>query len=161
MANFGPLTAEICRRFGAPQQISTGFASWLSLLQRRRQPEANQTLHSAGTLYIHFRGLLPSDGILPGAKFTLRPGLAFSYVGSITARHSSSEHTLAKLCGMVQGMELRNFRRGRHIYSARRPSRWASAQISSFLSVGQFVRSACSLFVLINFCGTVGLLSLL
>jgi len=25
----------------------------------------------------------------------------------------------AKLCGMVQGMELRNFRRGRHLYSAR------------------------------------------
>jgi len=29
MANFGPLVAEIVRYFGAPQQISTGFASWL------------------------------------------------------------------------------------------------------------------------------------
>ena len=27
MVNFGPLTAEICGEFGAPQQISTGFAS--------------------------------------------------------------------------------------------------------------------------------------
>ena len=44
----------------------------------------------AGTLYIHFRGLLPSDGMLLGAKFTLRPSLAFSYIGSVTARHSSS-----------------------------------------------------------------------
>jgi len=44
----------------------------------------------AGTLYIHFRGLLPPDGILPGAKFTLRPSFAFSYIGSVTARHSSS-----------------------------------------------------------------------
>ena len=28
MVNFGPLTAEICWRVWAPQQISTGFASW-------------------------------------------------------------------------------------------------------------------------------------
>jgi len=35
----------------------------------------------------------------------------------------------AKLCGVVQGMELRNFLRGRHLYSAGRPSRWASAHI--------------------------------
>jgi len=44
----------------------------------------------AGTLYIHFRRLLPPDGILPGAKCTLRPSLALSYIGSVTARHSSS-----------------------------------------------------------------------
>ena len=35
----------------------------------------------------------------------------------------------ARLCGVVQGMELRNFRRRRHLYSAGRPSRWASAHI--------------------------------
>jgi len=29
-------------------------------------------------------------GILPGAKFTLHPSLAFSYTGSVTAWHSSS-----------------------------------------------------------------------
>ena len=46
----------------------------------------------AGTLYIHFWGLLPPNGILPGAKFTLHPSLAFSYIGSITARHSRSGH---------------------------------------------------------------------
>jgi len=44
----------------------------------------------AGTLYIHFWGLLPPDGILPRAKFTLCPSLALSYIGSVTARHSSS-----------------------------------------------------------------------
>jgi len=43
-----------------------------------------------GTLYIHIWGLLPPGGILPYAKFTLRPSLVFSYVGSIIARHSSS-----------------------------------------------------------------------
>ena len=44
----------------------------------------------AGTLYIHFWGLLPANGILPAAKFTLRPSLAFSYIGSVSAQHSSS-----------------------------------------------------------------------
>jgi len=37
---------------------------------------------------MHLRGLLPHDGILPVAKFTLRPSLAFSYIG--------------KICGMLQ-----------------------------------------------------------
>ena len=41
------------------------------------------------TMY-SFLGLLPQNGILPGAKFTLRPSLALSYIGSVTARHSSS-----------------------------------------------------------------------
>jgi len=37
--------------------------------------------------------------------------------------------TPAKLCGVVQEMELLKFRRGRHLYSAGRPSRWESAHI--------------------------------
>jgi len=45
----------------------------------------------AGTLYIHFGAIAP-NGILPAAKFTLCPSLAFSYIGSVTARHSSSGH---------------------------------------------------------------------
>jgi len=44
----------------------------------------------AGTLYT-FLGLLPPNGILSGAKFTLRPDLAFSYIDSVTVRHSSSD----------------------------------------------------------------------
>jgi len=44
-----------------------------------------------GTLYRPtFSGALAPNGILPGAKFTFRPSLAFSYIGSVTARHSSS-----------------------------------------------------------------------
>jgi len=63
-------------------------------------------------------------------KFTLRPSLASSYIGSVTARHSSSgRHSSAKLCVVVQAMELRHFHRRRHLYSAGRPSRWASARI--------------------------------
>jgi len=41
------------------------------------------------TIYT-FWGLLSPDGILPGANFTLRPSLAFSYIGNVTARQSSS-----------------------------------------------------------------------
>jgi len=37
-------------------------------------------------------GTLPRNGILPGAKFTLRPNLLFFYIGSVTARHSSTGH---------------------------------------------------------------------
>jgi len=56
--------------------------------------EVNKTLQDvwpspALVHYIHFWGLLPPNGILPAAKFTLRPSLAFSYIGSVTAQHSS------------------------------------------------------------------------
>ena len=93
--NFGPLTVEICWRVWAPQQISTGFASWLryctDVAQRRSTKLCTmfgRLLHWC-TIYTCW-GLLPPNGILPAAKFTLLPRLAFSYIGRITARHSSS-----------------------------------------------------------------------
>ena len=120
---------------GHPQQISTGFASSLrycsDIVHRGGQPNFARCLAVswAGTLCIHFGGF--SDGILPGANCTLRPSLAFSYIGIVTARHSSSKRQ--RNCGVVQGMELQNFRIGRHLYSAGRPSRWASAHILVYL----------------------------
>jgi len=71
------------------------------------------------TLYIHFQGFLPRSGILPGAKFALRPKLALSYFVSVTARHSNSgrQPNFAALST------------GRRLYSAGRPSRWALAHI--------------------------------
>ena len=36
-----------------------------------------------------FLGALAPNGILQAAKFTLSPSFAFSYIGSVTARHSS------------------------------------------------------------------------
>ena len=75
----------------------------------------------AATLYIYFWGLLPPDRILPVAKFTLRPSLVFSYIGTVTAWHSSS--------GRQPNFAALN--RGRHLYSAGRPSGWALAHISS------------------------------
>jgi len=102
------------------------FRVLASLVHRRRSTDVNQTLHdvwlSPGLVhYIHFRGLLPPSGILPGAKFTLRlcQSLAFSYIGSVTARHSSSGPQ----------PNFKAFIRRRHLYSAGRPSGWASAHI--------------------------------
>jgi len=79
IANFGSLAAV----WGTPANFN-GFRELASLLQRRHSLEANQTARCsavswAGTLYAHFRGLLPPDGILSCTKFTLRPSLAFSY----------------------------------------------------------------------------------
>jgi len=92
---------------------------FVSLLHRRRSTEVNQTLHdvwpSPGLVhYVHWRRILPPNGILTGAKFTLRPNLAFSYIGSVTARHSRSGRQ----------PNFAAFSRGRHLYSAGRPSRW-------------------------------------
>jgi len=98
MAKFGPLTAEICWRVWGTTANFNRFRVLASLLQRCRSPEANQTLYhlwpSPGLVRYTFWELLPPDGILPRAKFTLRPSLAFSfsflYIDSVTARHSSS-----------------------------------------------------------------------
>jgi len=103
-----------------------------SSLQRRRSPEANQTVHdvSPSPRYIiyTFSGALAPWQNVAGAKFTLRPK---SCVLLYWQRYCAARTQLvsAKLCGVVQGMELRNFRRGRYLYSAGRPSRWASAHI--------------------------------
>jgi len=74
-----------------------GFRILPLLLQQRRSPEANQTLHdvwpSLGLVHYAYicRGFF-ADRILLGAKFTLRPSLAFAYIGSITSWHSSCGH---------------------------------------------------------------------
>jgi len=92
MVNFGPLTVA---SLGTPANFN-GFRVLALLLHRSRSTEVNQTLHDVWPppglvhYYIHLGGLLPPNRILPGAKFTLRPSLAFSYIGSVTARHSSS-----------------------------------------------------------------------
>jgi len=124
MVNFGPLAAEIGSQvWGTPANFN-GFCILASLLQRRRSTKVNQALHdlwlSPGLeLYIHFRGLLPPNGTLPGAKFTLHLSLMFSYIRSVTARRWS---------GGCQP-NVAAFSRGRHLYSGGRPLRWASTHI--------------------------------
>ena len=70
-----------------------------------------------------FSGALAPDRILPGEKFTLPTSLAF-YIGSVTARYSSS--------GRQPNFAALN--RGRHLRSAERLSRWTLAHILIFLS---------------------------
>jgi len=128
MANLGLLAAEIgSGACGTPANFNE-FRVLASLLQRRRSSEANQTLHdvwpSPGLLhYMHFRGLLPPDGISPGANSLCVQVLRSSILAALL------HGTPAKLCCVVQGMELRKFCRGRHVYSAGRPSRWTSAHV--------------------------------
>jgi len=92
MANFGPLTAEICWRVWGSLANFNGFCVLPSLLQQCRSPEANQTLNDVWPFpglvhYIYVFGAVAPDGILLVAEFTLHPSLAFSCIGSITARH--------------------------------------------------------------------------
>jgi len=97
MVNFGPATADIGSGvWGTPANFNR-FRVLASLLHRRRSTGGgvNKTLQavwpSPGLVhYMYILGLLPPNGILPAAIFTLRPSLAFSYIGSVTARHSSS-----------------------------------------------------------------------
>jgi len=138
MAKFGPLTVEMLRsvgEFGTLQQISTGFASWLryctDVAQRMLTKLCTMFGHLLGwyTIYIHSRGLLPRNGILPGAKFTLRPSLAFSCIVSVIATHSSSVRQ-PKFAAWDNKRIYGTFAsRSRHLYSAGRPSCWASAHI--------------------------------
>jgi len=110
------------RLFGAPQRISTWFHVLASLLQRRRSTEANQTLHDVWSypVLVDYMNIFVTEfrnGIFPGSKFTLRPSLALCF--RPTARHSSSGRQ-PNFAGLS---------RGRHLYSAGRPSRWALAHI--------------------------------
>jgi len=132
------LAAEIDSLVWCTPANVNGFRVLTVLLQRRRSTEANQTLHDVCrllgwcTMYRPtFSGLLPRNGILPGAKFTLRPSLAFSYISSVTARHfiSGRQSNFAALS------------RRRRLYLAGRPSRWASAHIlvSFFIRIRDIV----------------------
>jgi len=126
MVNFGPLVAE------------TGWWVWdnprkFQRVSRLRFVTAPTTLNEgqpnfarcsavsrASALCIHFRRLLPPKGILPGAKFTLRASLAcvlLYWQRYCTYSSSGRQPNFAA------------FSRGRHLYSAGRPSRLASAHI--------------------------------
>jgi len=79
-----------------------------------------------------FLGALAPDGILPGAKYTLRPKsciLIYWHCYCMTLEQRPS----AKICGMLQGMELQTFRRGRQVYLAGRPSCWAHILVYAYI----------------------------
>jgi len=128
MANFGPLTAEIGSGFWSTPANFNRFHVLASLLQQCRSPNFARCLAVswAATLYIHFLGLLPPWQNLATCKlhFASKSCVLLYWQCYCMALQQRAS---AKLCGMVQGMELRNFLRRRH--SAERPSRWASADI--------------------------------
>ena len=77
-------------------QFRTSYLNgiWL-LLHQRHSVEVTKLCTVFGRLLgwytiCTFLGALAPNRILPGAKFTLRPSLAFFYIGSVTLWHSSS-----------------------------------------------------------------------
>jgi len=81
MVNVGPVTAEIVSGvLGTPANLN-GFRVVASLLQPRRWMEVNQTLHDVWPSPRVVHHIYTFSGLLPGAKFTLFPNLAFSYTG--------------------------------------------------------------------------------
>ena len=123
MANFGPLTAEIgLPLWGTPANFN-GFRLLASLLQRRRSPEANQTLHGVSPSPELVRYLYTSGGCCPLTEFYQVQNSLYVQVlrSPILAALLHGTPAAGKLCGVVYGMELRNFRRGRHLYLAGRP----------------------------------------
>jgi len=140
MVNVGPLTADIGLPVWGTPANWTGFAYWLrycsDVAHRRPAKLCVMFGRLLGCYIIYtFSGILPPNGILPGAKFTLRPSLAFSYIGSVTARHSSS----GRQPNFV------TLSRGRHLYLAARPSRWASAHILVMAAL----RSKCGHYIFV------------
>jgi len=124
MMNFGSLRAEIdWRVWGTPKNFN-GFRvlAYCTDVAQQRSTKLCMMFGRplAGALY--FWGILSPNGILPGAKFTLRASLAFSNIGSVSARHSSSgsEPNFAAWYtrnGITKLSLLVIFNRGRHLYS--------------------------------------------
>ena len=115
MVNFGPLAAEIGSEVWGTLLSPANFNRFrvlASLLQRRRLPEANQTLHDAwpspGLVHynIHFRGILPPDGISPPTcKIHFASKSCVLLYWQRTARHSSSVVGQTLRCVTRNGIE--------------------------------------------------------
>jgi len=141
MANFGPLTAEIgWRVWGTPANFNE-FRVLPSLLQWRSSPEANQTLHGvwpfAGLVHYvyNFGSSCPLTEFCPVQNSLYVQVLCSRILAALLHGTPAASVSQTLRRGRLQGMELRNFRRGRHPYSVGRPSRWASAHILFFINI--------------------------
>jgi len=133
MVNFGELAAEIdWRVWGTPANFNRFRVLVWSLLPRRRSTEINETLHDVchllgwHTIYIHIEDSCPLLEFCHVQIHFASKSCALLYWQRWCA--ALQQRASAKLCGVVQGMELSQ---RCHLYSAGRPSRWASAQIFS------------------------------
>jgi len=115
--------------FGAPQQISTGFASCLCFCNNvaHRRPTKLCTMFGClvgwYTIYTFLGALGPSRNFARCKIHFATKSCVLLYWQRYCM--ALKQWVWAKLCGMVQGMELRNFYRLRHLYSAGRSSRFA------------------------------------
>ena len=105
MVNFGPLAAEIGRVVWGTrlkfQRVSRLGSITAATSLNGSQPYFARCLavSCAATLYKHFWWLLPRNGILPAAKFSLRPpSLALSYWQHYCM--ALEQWAQAKLCGI-------------------------------------------------------------
>ena len=133
MANFGPLTAEISLGvWGTPANLN-GFRVLLcycsNVAHWRPTKRCTMFVHLLGWCIIYtFWGAFASWQNFARCKlhFASKSCVLLYWQCYCTALQ---QRVSVKLCGMVQGMELQNFCRQRHLYLAGRPSRWASAHI--------------------------------
>jgi len=121
MANFGPPAAEIGSGvWGTPANFH-GLRVLASLLQRRRSPEAKQTLHdvwSSPGLLLHYIYIF--GGFCPLAEFRhVQNSLCVQVLRSpilAALLHGTPAAVSAKLSGVVQVMELGNSRRAPPVF---------------------------------------------
>jgi len=101
----------------APTALGRGqpnFARWLAI-------------SCTGTLCMHFGGSCPLTEFCQLQNSVFVQLLCSPILAALL--HGTLALASAEVSSVVQGMELQNFCRGRHPYSAGRPSRWASAHI--------------------------------
>ena len=98
MMNFGPLVSEISWRVWGTTANFNGFRVCTGFVTSPTSLNGGQpnclAVSWPGTLYILFRDLLPRDGILPHAKFTLCPSMHHrtSFSGYIFATKASIDN---------------------------------------------------------------------
>ena len=127
--------AEICWQvWGTPskfQQVSRLVFIAAATLLSGDQPNFARCLAISwtGTLYIYiFRGSCPINEFA-SCKNSLCVHHLHSSILATLLHGTWVMWASVKVCSVVQGIESRNFHRGRHLYSAGQPSCWASANI--------------------------------
>jgi len=113
MVNFGPLIAEIVWRVWGTSANFNGFRVLAALLyadvaQRKSTKLCTMSGRLLGTYTIYFSGLLPQRNFSRcKIHFASKSCVILYWQRYCTALEQWAS---AKLCGVVQGMELRNFR---------------------------------------------------
>jgi len=114
MVSFTPLAVEIGSEFGALQQISTAFASWLryysSVAHRRPTKFCTMFGHLLGwcTIYTFLQALAPWRSFASCKIYFVSKCCIFLFWQHYCT--ALEQWASSKLCRMVQWMELLNFR---------------------------------------------------